>query len=199
MINLAGSGQDRSWRPFITCLRVSCLGRSRRDTSIEHAAVIRALPAQNAQNMPSIRSRACCVTHSPVGWARTRPSALASCRARLQTGRTACAGSSSRGPGQVGLVERADVAAGRDDLVDLVEDVVGDRDVGGGESSPDPADPSRAGACESPPQRRSGNGGIIDLPVEGSVIAGASRTTGRSRRGKLTACQAQYNCSITVS
>src|SRR5450631_160134 len=37
------------------------------------------------------------------------------------------------GRGQVGLVERADGGAGRDDLVDLVEDVVGERDVGGGE------------------------------------------------------------------
>src|SRR5208282_4093987 len=35
-----------------------------------------------------------------------------------------------QGRWQVRLVERADVGAGRDDLVDLVEDVVGERDVG---------------------------------------------------------------------
>jgi hypothetical protein len=37
------------------------------------------------------------------------------------------------GPGQVGLVERADVGAGRDDLVDPVEDLVGQCDVEAGE------------------------------------------------------------------
>src|SRR5580704_19373097 len=38
-----------------------------------------------------------------------------------------------QGRWQVRLVERADVGAGRDDLVDLVEDLVGERDVGAGE------------------------------------------------------------------
>jgi hypothetical protein len=37
------------------------------------------------------------------------------------------------GRGPVGHVELADIAAGRDDLVDLVEDLVGERDVGAGE------------------------------------------------------------------
>jgi len=38
-----------------------------------------------------------------------------------------------QGRWQVRLVERADVGAGRNDLVDLVEDLVGECDVGAGE------------------------------------------------------------------
>jgi len=38
-----------------------------------------------------------------------------------------------KGWGQEGLVERADIGAGRDDLVDPVEDFVGERDVEAGE------------------------------------------------------------------
>ena len=45
------------------------------------------------------------------------------------------AGPGSPGLGLEGLVEGADVGAGRDDLVDAVEDVVGEGDVQAGELS----------------------------------------------------------------
>jgi hypothetical protein len=41
------------------------------------------------------------------------------------TGGSAAQARVQQGRGQIGLVERADVGAGRDDLVDPVEDLVG--------------------------------------------------------------------------
>ncbi|WP_377468949.1 hypothetical protein [Micromonospora marina] len=54
---------------------------------------------------------------------------------RSLTGRRG-AGSGSAWPGQVCLVEPADIGAGRTDLVDLVEDLVGERDVDVNEQVP---------------------------------------------------------------
>jgi len=49
------------------------------------------------------------------------------------TGGSAAQARILEGRWQVGLVERADVGAGRDDLVDPVEDLVGERDIGAGQ------------------------------------------------------------------
>src|SRR5215211_6353498 len=59
------------------------------------------------------------------------------------------------GSGDVGLVERADVGAGRDDLVDAVEDVVAERDVDAGEQIVEVAHGARSDEC-------AGDGGVGD-------------------------------------